>query len=170
MKIPVFAALALLILTAQTPPPTTSADCSDTALPTSTFIKADSIAAKGPKGTISLVTVSDNASRERGLMCVVSIPHARGMIFIFPGSSNTSLNFWMKNTLVALDMVWVRTDGTVSSIAANVPPTPAGTPDDQIAHRDGIGHYVIEFGGGDAAKLGLKPGAKIRLPKLTATD
>src|SRR5471032_3388147 len=169
MKIPVFAALALLILTAQTPPPTTSADCSDTALPTSTFIKADAIAAKGPKGTISLVTVNDYASRERGLMCVVSIPHARGMIFVFPGG-NTNRGFWMKDTLVALDMVWVRTDGTVSSIAANTPPTPEGTPDDQVAHRDGVGRYVIEFGGGDAAKLGLKPGAKIRLPKLTATE
>jgi uncharacterized membrane protein (UPF0127 family) len=169
MKIPVFAALALLVLTAQTPPPTTSAACPDTALPTSTFIKADAISAKGPKGAIALVTVNDNASRDRGLMCVVRIPHARGMIFVFPGG-NADRGFWMKDTLVALDMVWVRTDGTVTSIAANIPPTPNGTPDDQVARRNGTGQYVIEFGGGDAARLGLKPGAKIRLPKLTATE
>jgi uncharacterized membrane protein (UPF0127 family) len=168
MKTPVLAALALLVLTAQTPPPTTSADCADTAFPTSTFLKADAVTAKTPAGSASLVVVNDNASRERGLMCVVRVPHARGMIFVFPNDTNPE--FWMKNTLVALDMVWVRANGTVTTVAANVPPTPDGTPDTDIARRRGTGRYVIEFGGGDAARLGLKPGAKIRLPKLTATE
>ena len=168
MKTPVLAALALLVLTAQTPPPTTSADYADTALPTSTFLKADAVLAKTPVRPVSLVVVNDYPSRERGLMCVVSIPRARGMIFVFPNDSNP--DFWMKNTLVALDMVWVRANGTVTTVAANIPPTPDGTPDAEIAHRHGAGRYVIEFGGGDAARLGLKPGAKIRLPKLTATQ
>lgn len=169
MKTPVLAALALLILTAQTPPPTSSADCTETALPTSMFLKADAIKAKAPKGTLSLVVVNDLDSRERGLMCVVSVPHTRGMIFVFPGA-DARQGFWMKDTLVPLDMVWIRKNGIVSAVAANVPATPDGTPDDQVARRSGMGVYVLELGGGDAARFGLRPGVKVVLPKLTAAQ
>jgi len=165
----IFAVVALPILTAQTPPPTTSAECPDTALSTSTFLKADAIKAKAPKGALSLVVVNDLDSRERGLMCVVRVPHGKGMIFVFPGGDAIQ-GFWMKNTLVPLDMVWIRANGLVSSLAANVPATPDGTPDDKIARRSGMGIYVLELGGGDAARLGLRPGVKILLPELTATQ
>jgi uncharacterized membrane protein (UPF0127 family) len=76
----------------------------------------------------------------------------------------------MKNTLVPLDMLFVHGDGTVDSVAANVPATPNGTPDDKIARRGGIGQFVIELGAGDAARLGITSGTKLVLPPLQAKN
>ncbi|GAC1594526.1 MAG: hypothetical protein NVS3B28_25270 [Candidatus Velthaea sp.] len=161
---------AALTLTAQTPPPTTSAECANTGLATRTFLTSDAIPVKAPRnGVLSLAAVSDEASRERGLMCVVSVPTGRGMIFVFPGH-DANRGFWMKNTLVALDMVYVTSKGLVSGVAANVPATPEGMPDEKIARREGVGRYVIELGAGDAARHGIKAGVKLQLPRLTAKE
>ena len=91
------------------------------------------------------------------------------MIFVFapPDAKQT---FWMKNTLVPLDMVFVRDDGVVDSLAANVPATKAGTPDNKVAQRAGLGRFVIELGAGEAARLGIHGGTKLVLPPLEAKD
>jgi uncharacterized protein len=147
--------------------PTTSEACPATASDTHRFLAATSFAVHAPRGQLSLVPVNDEPQRERGLMCVVRIPPGRGMIFIFPPPAREQ-RFWMKNTLVALDMVFVDTAGSVTSVAAGVPPTPNGTPDDAVARRGGFGQFVIELRGGDAARHGIVPGTKLALPALTA--
>jgi hypothetical protein len=76
----------------------------------------------------------------------------------------------MKNTLVPLDMVFVRGDGIVAKVAGDVPATPDGTPDDAVARASGRGRFVIELGAGDAARLGIVPGTKLPLPPLRAKD
>ena len=150
-----------------TPPPTTSAECPATANDTHRFLIAASFAVRTPRGELTLVPVTDEAARERGLMCVVRIPPDRGMLFVFPPPDRAQ-TFWMKNTLVSLDMVFVGASGRVTSVAPDVPPTPCGTPDDAVARRSGAGRFVIELGGGAAARHGIVAGTKLALPALSA--
>ena len=150
-----------------TPPATSSSDCRAPDVDTAKFLNAASFTLKSPRGRLLLVPVSDDAARERGLMCVVSVPPDRGMIFVFPPPAREQ-NFWMKNTLVALDMVFIGTDAVVRDVAAGVPATPYGTPDEDVARREGFGQYVLELAAGDAARHGIVRGTKFMLPTLTA--
>lgn len=171
------AAGGVLLITAQSPRPvpvptpaaTTSADCPETASDTHRFLAAAAVTVPAPRAPLELVPVTTTAARERGLMCVVRIPPDRGMLFVFTPPERMQ-GFWMKNTLVALDMVFVRSDGTVSDVAAGVPPTPNGTPDDAVARRGGVGQFVIELAGGQAARHGIVPGTKLALPALSAQE
>ncbi len=149
------------------PSATTSSQCPAPDADTTHFAKATAYNVRTPHGRIALVAVRTDETRERGLMCVVHVPAGRGMLFVFPAPDRLQ-GFWMKNTLVGLDMVFVTADGTVSGIAANVPPTPNGTPDDAVARRQGLGRFVIELGWGDAARQGIMRGTKLILPALTA--
>jgi len=56
----------------------------------------------------------DAAQRARGLMHVRHLPEDRGMLFLYPGERRVSM--WMKNTLIPLDMVFIRADGTVANV------------------------------------------------------
>jgi uncharacterized membrane protein (UPF0127 family) len=93
-----------------------------------------------------------------GLMNRQSLAPNRGMIF--PYDPPEPVAFWMKNTLIPLDMVFIRPDGTIGSIAANtVPlslePVPSGEP---------VG-AVLEIAGGRSAELGLSAGDQVSWPK-----
>ena len=79
------------------------------------------------------------------------------MIFVFTDGDNFR-DFWMKNTLIPLDMVFVSKNGRVNDLRANVPATNVDTPDDKIPHRDGTGTYVIELAAGEAARAASSPG------------
>ena len=76
-----------------------------------------------PRGVLRLAIAATDAQRERGLMFVTYVPRGQGMIFVFPGGDQ-SREFWMKNTVTPLDMVFVRADGTISDVAVDVPATP----------------------------------------------
>jgi uncharacterized membrane protein (UPF0127 family) len=121
-----------------------------------------------PQATLHLAVAATEAQRERGLMGVPFLPVRQGMLFVFADATDQSRYFWMKNTITSLDMVFVKGDGTVTSIAARVPATAPGTPDDKVARRDGVGRYVIELGAGEAARDGLAPGVELRIPALPA--
>ncbi len=108
---------------------------------------------------LTLAVAGDGESRELGLMCVLRLKPAAGMIFVFDRSD--VWEFWMKNTLIRLDMLWVEENGTISAIAANVPKSTRTTPDDKIARRRGLGRFVVELAAGEAKRLGLKTGAKL---------
>jgi hypothetical protein len=122
-----------------------------------------------PRGSLRLALAETDARREHGLMGVRSIPSGEGMLFVFPYSSDRRLDFWMKDTLVPLDMVFVLGDGTISKISGGVPATKPGTPDSGIARRAGIGIYVIELSAGGARAAGLRPGVRISLPAVEAS-
>ncbi len=115
-----------------------------------------------------LAVAADERSRELGLMCVTRLKPHSGMIFVF--SAPDVQEFWMKNTLVPLDMVWVAPDGMVTSVAAHVPASTRTTPDDAVARRRGEGLYVIELADGEAAADGVVVGAKLSLPKLVSRE
>jgi uncharacterized protein len=123
---------------------------------------------RAPHATLRLAVAATDTQRERGLMGVPFVPAGQGMIFVFPDTGDQLRAFWMKNTITPLDMVFVKLDGSISSIAANVPATAPGTPDDRVARREGTGRYVIELGAGEAARVGLTPGTRITVPPISA--
>jgi uncharacterized membrane protein (UPF0127 family) len=120
------------------------------------------IAVAAPKATLELRVANTWPTKEYGLMCVTSLaPHA-GMIFVFSGGDRRQ-SFWMMNTLIPLDMVFVRANGRVDSVAANVPSTTTDTADLDIPWRYGTGSYVIELAAGEAAKAGIVRGTELDL-------
>lgn len=109
------------------------------------------------KGVIKLrVEVADNdAEREQGLMWRKSLAPDQGMLFDF--KTPRPVAFWMKNTLIPLDMIFIQQDGTILSIARNTVPH-----DETPVPSGGAVVGVLEIAGGRAAALGLLPGDKVR--------
>ncbi|RDJ21521.1 DUF192 domain-containing protein [Bosea caraganae] len=95
--------------------------------------------------------------RARGLMYRNYMPADRGMLFDFGGSEPVAM--WMQNTYIPLDMLFIRTDGTVARIAENAEPLSTRT----IPSGEPV-LSVLELNGGIAAKLGIKPGDKVEHP------
>jgi len=90
----------------------------------------------------------------QGLMFRESLGPNRGMVFPFDPPRPAS--FWMKNTLIPLDMLFVRADGTIARIAANTVPhslDPEGVSESVAA--------VLEIPGGRAAELGIDESARV---------
>jgi len=110
--------------------------------------------AKGP-ATFKVEVANDHASQERGLMFRKSLAPNAGMLFDFHTTVMTS--FWMKNTLIPLDIIFIRQDGVISSIAGNaVPMSEASIPSSEPVRA------VLEIAGGRAKQLGIEPGDKVR--------
>ena len=95
--------------------------------------------------------------RERGLMYRQSMPVNHGMLFDF--QTEQPVAFWMKNTPLPLDMLFIDGQGIVVQISADATPF-SETP---IVCRDPI-RAVLELNAGTAAKLGIAPGARVRHP------
>src|SRR4028118_252153 len=110
---------------------------------------------------ISLEVARTPQEQAMGLMYRTSLAPDRGMLFSFEPPQ--PVNFWMKNTLIPLDMVFLR-DGQVKAISANVPPCtsdpcPGYGPNDPKQLID----QVIELRAGRAAELGLKVGDRVKI-------
>lgn len=107
------------------------------------------------------VWIADNeARRARGLMFVEQMADGAGMLFIYPQPQPVSM--WMKNTPLSLDILFVRADGRVHSIAENT--TPQST--DTIS-SNGIVLAVIELKAGSAARMKIRPGAQVIHPAFS---
>jgi uncharacterized membrane protein (UPF0127 family) len=122
--------------------------------------------ARGARVTLLLAVAANDNDRDLGLMCVTRLARGHGMIFVF--AANARWVFWMKNTLVPLDMLWLTDDGRVTAVAADVPASTLQTPDAEVARRAGTGRFVIELPAGEAGRDGLVVGSHLRLPKLQA--
>ena len=107
------------------------------------------------------------AGRERGLMFRRRLPRDYGMLFVFPVEG--WLQFWMKNTFVSLDIVFIGRDKRVSAIHGRVRASTEQTLDADVARVAGTGQYVLELPAGAAERLGLKLGQaldfKAEIPK-----
>jgi len=112
----------------------------------------------GAKTHRFVVEVARSAQeQETGLMNRPSLGPDRGMIF--PYDPPQPVSFWMKDTLIPLDMIFIRPDGSIARIAANtVPlslePVPVAEP---IA-------AVLEIAGGRSAELGIQAGDRVDWP------
>lgn len=116
------------------------------------------------KTRVSAEVAATEAEREQGLMNRRSLKPDAGMLFVFdrPGP----YEFWMKNTLIPLDMLWLDKTGKVVSLSADVPPCtadpcPTYPP---TAPAD----YVLEVAAGYAKTHGLKVGDALTLKGLDA--
>ncbi len=97
------------------------------------------------------------ATRQRGLMFESNLPEGTGMLFLFPNEQQRS--FWMKNTPLPLDIIYIGADRRIVSIAESTMPYSEKT----IA-SDGPSMYVLEVPGGYCAKKDIKTGQHIQLP------
>lgn len=95
--------------------------------------------------------VSDPADRARGLMGRTELAADHGMLFLFDG--NEEAGFWMKNTLIPLDMIFINANGTIRSIYSMAEPNSR-----KIIKSMGPVVAGLEIKGGEALKRGLKPG------------
>jgi uncharacterized protein len=115
-----------------------------------------SIRSKNGVHQFSVDVAATPEQQEKGLMFVKTLAPDRGMIF--PYNPPQDVAFWMKNTLIPLDIVYIRADGTIARIVHGEPlslePLQAGEP---IA-------LVLEIGGGRAAALGIKEGDTVTWP------
>ncbi len=95
--------------------------------------------------------------RAQGLMFVRTLDAARGMLFVFPAP--VAASFWMQNTYIPLDMLFVHATGRITNIAASTRPltTDAYTSSEPVV-------AVLELAGGTAARLGIRPGDRVHLP------
>ena len=90
----------------------------------------------------------------KGLMFRTEMGPDEGMIF--PRDEYAQASFWMKNTPLSLDIIFVGTDGRISNIAANTVPYSL-----QSVTSDGIASAVLELNAGRAAELGIVAGNKV---------
>lgn len=97
-------------------------------------------------------------AREKGLMYRTHLDSDAGMLFDF--HKDRQVAFWMQNTLIPLDMVFIGADGRVRNVHANARPL-----DPTAIPSDGPVRYVLEIAGGRAAEIGLEPGDAVSLPQ-----
>lgn len=133
------------------------ATAAPSAVPTPQSLPA--VVLHAPAATVRAQVARTNAQRERGLMGVTSLKPHTGMLFVF--SNDAPVGFWMKDTLIPLDMVFIGAKGQVRSVAANVPVVPLDTPDAAIPVRNGVGKYVLELPAGEALRDGLRAGVRV---------
>lgn len=110
----------------------------------------------GPK-VFHVEIAADQDSRELGLMHRTQMAPDAGMLFDF--QDTVLVSFWMKDTPLSLDMLFVRPDGRISTIAPNAVPY-STTP---IRSAEPV-RAVIEINGGLASSLGIAPGDRVRAP------
>ena len=132
-------------------------------------LSACSKASSGPVVTVhsargdTAVAVELALTREqqaRGLMYRTELAEGAGMLFVFEDEAEHS--FWMSNTPVALDILYIRNDATIVSIAANTTPYS----EKKIPSR-GPARYVLEVPAGWAERHGVKPGDRLTLPDVS---
>lgn len=101
--------------------------------------------------------VANDADRAKGLMFRKELPEGRGMLFDF--QRDQELGFWMKNTYIPLDMIFITGNGLIHRIAENTEPL-----SERIIPSGGPVRGVLEVIGGTARKLGIAPGDRVAHP------
>jgi len=107
--------------------------------------------------TIELATAMEQ--QVQGLMFRRTLAPDAGMLFLY--TDDHDIQMWMKNTLIPLDMVFIRADGTIINVAERTVPQSLAT-----IGSDGPARAVLEVNGGTAARLDIKPGDRVLFPGL----
>jgi len=116
-----------------------------------------SIRSSGAVHVFKVEVARTPAEQARGLMYRTEIGVDAGMLFLFNPPERAA--FWMKNTYIPLDMLFIRPDGTVARVAANTTPLSL----EPIDAGETVG-AVLEIAGGRAAKAGIREGDKVNWP------
>ncbi|MEM9522977.1 MAG: DUF192 domain-containing protein [Pseudomonadota bacterium] len=128
--------------------------------------RPDTVELRGMWGAARFrVEVADTApERAQGLMYRETLARGAGMLFVYPFAQRVS--FWMRNTLIPLDMIFVDARGVVRHVHENAVPLDE-TP---IPGGGGDIQYVLEINGGLARQIGIAPGSAMRHPAITGPD
>jgi uncharacterized membrane protein (UPF0127 family) len=94
------------------------------------------------------------AQQMQGLMFVRDMPETTGMLFAYNQARHLSM--WMKNTYISLDILFIRADGTVSSIARNTEPHSL----ESVGAIEPL-NFVLELNAGVTEKLSIEPGSTV---------
>jgi hypothetical protein len=127
-----------------------SAACSDTRV---------NIAGNFGQVNVTVSVADDAQERARGLMFVDQMPLLEGMLFVYDAPQPAQ--FWMKNTLIPLDMLFVGSDGVIRSIHENAIPGDLAV----IDGGEGI-KFVLELNGGLTRRLGITVGDSLQHPAI----
>ena len=101
------------------------------------------------------VYLAENPEQQRqGLMYVRSMPDTTGMLFIYEDDDIHAM--WMKNTFIPLDMIFARSDGSVSSVISNTTPRTLNSNRSTEPVR-----YVLELNAGIARRMGIGQGSRL---------
>jgi uncharacterized membrane protein (UPF0127 family) len=109
----------------------------------------------------SVEIADDDAERAVGLMNRPRMASGAGMLFVYDRPQPVS--FWMENTLIPLDMIFVGADGVVRKVHSNAVPRDRTS----IPGGEDI-QFVLEINGGLAGRLGIAEGAQLRHPAVEA--
>ena len=109
----------------------------------------------GGQARFTVEVAADQGAREKGLMFRDHMASSAGMIFVY--QAPTHARFWMKNTLIPLDMIFADETGHVTVVHSDAIPQDL-TP---IDGGEGV-MYVLEINGGLAARIGIAAGAELR--------
>jgi uncharacterized membrane protein (UPF0127 family) len=102
------------------------------------------------------VEIADTeAERSQGLMFRETMPGYRGMLFDF--QQPRPVSFWMRNTVLSLDIIFIGVDGRILNIADHTAPM-----NDAPIPSDGVTRGVLEIGAGQAEAHGIHPGDRVR--------
>ena len=113
------------------------------------------VESKGKTHRFKVELAASAEEQRQGLMFRTEMGPDEGMIF--PSVPQTERSFWMKNTPLPLDIIFVGTDGRILNIAANTPPYTT-----ESVHSAGATSGVLELRGGRAAELGIVPGDLVK--------
>jgi len=119
---------------------------------------------RGPDGGAASFRVEladTDAERAQGLMNRDSLARSAGMLFVYPQPQ--SVGFWMKNTLIPLDMIFMDAGGTVAKVKHEAQPHDTRP----VMGGDDI-QTVLEINGGLARQIGIAPGWEMRHPSVDA--
>lgn len=109
----------------------------------------------------SVEIASTPEARAQGLMNRASLPKNHGMLFVFERSEDQY--FWMKNTPLPLDIIFLRDTGTVRHIHHHATPF-----SEKVIYSRGPARYVLEFEAGTAHRIGLSVGDQVDLGNATS--
>jgi len=113
----------------------------------------------GDEHAFTVEIADDPAEMMRGLMFRFELADDAGMLFIYP--EEDILTFWMRNTYIPLDMIFIKADGTIDSIAERTTPL-----SERIIPSEGPSRFVLEITGGLSAALGIEPGDFVGGPAI----
>ena len=119
------------------------------------------IASKTGVHIFAVEVVDNDADRAKGLMYRKKLPEGRGMLFDFHRDQDVS--FWMQNTYIPLDMIFIRGDGRILRIEENTEPLST-----RLIPSGGPVRAVLEVIGGTTWKLGIAPGDRVASPIFNA--
>lgn len=123
----------------------------------------DRVSLRGDWGSaqFSVEVADDGQERAKGLMHRSEMPKSAGMLFVY--DTPRSVAFWMRNTLIPLDMIFADASGVVQKVHSNAVPLD----ETAIPGGDNI-QYVLEINGGLADAMGITAGSQMQHPAVGA--